>query len=507
MRSLPQELYTAEQVRQLDKLAINGVAGYSGIAGFELMERAATAAFDCTIQNFLQLEQGASLQVFCGGGNNGGDGFLIAALASEQSILVSVVTLKNPDTLKGDALRAFEYCRDKQVPVNPWNIGTIVSGNVVIDAMLGTGLSGDVQGDYCSAIDAINASGSDVVAVDIPSGLSADTGAVLGTVVKADITVTFIGMKVGLLTGSGPEFCGKLHFTDLDVPAAVYEQVRPVGQRLSQSCFKGLLKPRRRDAHKGHNGHVLILGGNIGMPGAVIMAAETAICCGAGKVSVGTKAEHLTALAIRRPEVMAFSINNRADLQALLKGKSVIVIGPGLGTDQWAYDVLDQALSSDLPLVLDADALNLLSEYPRLRRVRKFPMMITPHPGEAARLLTTDSATVQKNRMKAASDLAQYYKSCVVLKGVGSLIQNEQQMSLCSSGNPGMAVAGMGDVLSGVIGALVAQGLKIPDAARLGVWLHARGADALVREQGEVGMLATEIIPYIRRQLNDLQAV
>lgn len=504
MRILPQQLYTAEQVRQLDRLAINGVAGHPGIDGFELMGRAASATFGHLLQSYPQLEHGAGLQVFCGAGNNGGDGYLIAALAQERQIPVYVTTLKNPNDLTGDAGKAFEQCQRYGTSITSWSEDQNIIGEVLVDAMLGTGLKGEVRGDYQAAIEALNQSGSPVVAVDIPSGLSADSGAVLGSAVKAELTVTFIGLKQGLLTGAGPEHCGALHFTDLDVPDEVYAQLKPESRRLDARTFKSLLKPRQRDAHKGHSGHALILGGNHGMPGAAIMAAEAAIHCGAGKVSVATRSEHLLALAIRRPEVMAFGINSRKDLQALLHDKSVIVAGPGLGTDQWAFELVDVALASNLPVVLDADALNLLSEHPRLRRARKFPIILTPHSGEAARLLATDTGSIQKDRFAAVAKLSKDYGASAVLKGAGSLIQFEQQVSLCSAGNPGMAVAGMGDVLSGVIGALVAQGINAYDAARLGVWLHASGADTLAQQQGETGLLATEIIPYIRRQMNDL---
>ena len=509
MRSLPQQLYTADQVRQLDRLAIAGVADHPGIKGFELMGRAADAAFSRLLQYCPQLNHRASLQVFCGAGNNGGDGYLVAALASERNIPVSVTALKNPDELTGDARKAFEYCSSKGVSIVLWRDDSAVTGEVLVDAMLGTGLNGEVRGDYKQAIEALNGSGSPVLAVDIPSGLCADTGAVLGTAVQAELTVTFIGTKQGLLTGEGPQLCGALHFTDLDVPAVVYNPIKPSSVRLDESVLRNLLAPRKRTAHKGDYGHVLIIGGNHGMPGAVIMAAEAAISCGAGKVTVATRAEHLLALAIRRPEVMAAGVNSRAELQSLLHkkllhDKTIIVAGPGIGTDPWAFDLVDEALNADVPVVLDADALNLLSEHPQLRRKRKFPMILTPHPGEAARLLQTDTRSVQKDRFTAVASLSETYNACVVLKGAGSLIQHEQQTSLCSVGNPGMAVAGMGDVLSGVIGALLAQGSDVYDAARLGVWLHASGADTLAQQQGETGLLATDTIPFIRQQLNDL---
>lgn len=504
MRSLPQELYTAEQVRQLDRYAIDGVADHPGMDSFALMRRAASAAWTEILKRWPELYEGARLQVFCGAGNNGGDGYLIAALAAEQYVPVSVLALKDPASLQGDALQAFQHCQGKKVEINKWSASLEINGDILVDAMLGTGLSGNVRGDFHTAIETINQAGLPVVAVDIPSGLCADTGAVLGIAVKAELTVTFIGMKQGLLTGRGPAFTGRVRYAGLDVPEVVFQQEPPVSRRLSRKGLSGLLKPRRRDAHKGDNGHVLVLGGNHGMPGAVIIAAEAAIHCGAGKVTVATRAEHVTALVIRRPEVMAFGVSGKEGLVPLLAGKSVIVAGPGLGTDSWAFELLDLALSTELPVVLDADALNLLAGHPRLRRARKFPMILTPHPGEAARLLTTDTGTVQKNRMDAAAQLAKIYRACIVLKGAGTLIQDGQTLSICSAGNPGMAVAGMGDVLSGVVGALIAQGVPAADAARSGVWLHARGADILVAQQGERGLLATEIIPFIRQQLNEL---
>ena len=504
MRSLPQELYTADQVRQLDRYAIDGVADHPGMDSFELMKRAAAAAWAEILQRWPELYEGTRLQVFCGAGNNGGDGYLIAALATDQYIPVTVIALKDPDSLQGDALKAFQHCQGRSVAIETWSPGISVEGDIVVDALLGTGLSGPVKGHYLSAIEMINLSGKPVVAVDIPSGLCSDTGSVSGSAVKADMTVTFIGMKQGLLTGRGPAFVGELRYADLDVPPVVFQQTSPVSHRLSRQQLSSLLQSRWGDAHKGDNGHVLVIGGNHGTPGAIIMAAEAAIHCGAGKVSVATRPEHLIALAVRRPEVMAFGVTGKADLLPLLSDKSVIVAGPGFGTDDWAFELLDLALSSELPVVLDADALNLLSEHPRLRRARKFPMILTPHPGEAARLLTTDTGSVQKNRMDAALRLNQIYRACVVLKGAGTLVQDDKALFICAAGNPGMAVAGMGDVLSGVIGALVAQGLPAPDAARMGVWLHARGADVLVEQQGERGLLATEIIPFIREQLNEL---
>ena len=498
--SLPSGLYTAEQVRQLDSIAINDFK----IDGFKLMSRAARAAFRHILLRWPNLARGDGMQVLCGGGNNGGDGYLVAMLAARENVSVSVVALKDPETLSGDALRAYEACRDQGVAIESFSADNALSSDLIVDAMLGTGLDREVEGDYRKAIEQINHSSLPVAAIDIPSGLSADSGAVLGAAVNADLTITFIGMKQGLLTGSGPECCGDIVFADLDVPSDIYSRVEPASQRLDIDNLAGLMQPRRRDAHKGSSGHVLLVGGNHGMPGAVIMAAEAAISCGAGKVSVVTRKENLMALAMRRPEVMASSAKSKTALIKLFRDKSVIVIGPGLGRDEWAVDMLEAALSSDLPVLLDADALNLLPEHPRLRRARLSPIILTPHPGETARLLGADSRFVQLNRVKATYDLSKLYSAIVVHKGAGTLISDGQSLSLCSAGNPGLAVAGMGDVLSGVIGALIAQGVDAPDAARLGVWLHATAADELASKQGELGMLATELIPFIRGRLNQM---
>ncbi|MGI9273578.1 MAG: NAD(P)H-hydrate dehydratase [Endozoicomonas sp.] len=495
---LPIDLYTAEQVRQLDSIAINEFR----IDGFELMNRAAQAAFRNILLRWPNLAEGGGLQVLCGAGNNGGDGYLVAMLAAKQKIPASVVALKEPEALSGDARRAYEACRDQGVVIEAFSADKDLSAELVVDAMLGTGLDREVEGDYRKAIEQVNHSGLPVAAIDIPSGLSADNGAELGRAVNAELTITFIGMKQGLLTGSGPECCGDIVFADLDVPSDIYTRVKPASQRLDLNNLSGLMQPRRRNAHKGDSGHALLIGGNHGMPGAIIMAAEAAISCGAGKVSVVTRKEHLKALAVRRPEVMASSVKSKTALIKRFHDKSVIVIGPGLGKDDWAVDMLEAALSSDLPVLLDADALNLLPEHPRLRRARLSPIILTPHPGETARLLGADSRFVQQNRVKATHDLCLLYSAVVVHKGAGTLISDGENLSLCSAGNPGMAVAGMGDVLSGVIGALVAQDVDAYNAARLGVWLHAAGADELASQQGELGMLATELIPFIRRRLN-----
>ena len=507
-KSLPESLYTADQVRQLDHVAIH----QEGLPGFELMTRAARAVMAAVSRRWPQAN---TLLVLCGAGNNGGDGYLVAKLAQEKGLRVSVLSFKDPAQLSGDALTAWQACSEAGVVIRPYDSKQPLCSDVVVDAMLGTGLSGHIRGDYEEAVKRLNHLESPVCAVDMPSGLCADTGAPLGCAVKAELTVSFIGLKQGLMTGQGPEYCGELVFNNLRVPDSVYQSVASGCLRITPGQFQGWLSPRSRAAHKGDFGHVLLIGGNKGMPGAIIMAAETAIQCGAGRVTVVTRKRHLTALAVRCPEVMGTSIKSRSGLGSLTEGKNVIVIGPGLGRDDWGLKLLKDALAAECPIVLDADALNLLSDHPQLLNGRKSPMIFTPHPGELSRLSGLDVPTIQKNRFAALVDShgqlttligergADYQADiALLLKGAGTLIFDGQDTALCSDGNPGMAVAGMGDVLSGVIGALLAQGLEPFKAAQMATWLHASAADEVVAGQGETGLRATELIPVIRQRLN-----
>lgn len=502
-KSLPESLYTADQVRQLDHVAIHR----EGILGFELMSRAARTVMAAITRRWPDAK---TLLVLCGAGKNGGDGYLIATLAKENGWRVSVIAFKDPVQLSGDALTAWQTCSDAGIVIRSYDSKQPLSADVVVDAMLGTGLSGDIRGDYEEAIQRLNHLKSPVCAVDIPSGLCANTGAPLGSAIKATLTVSFIGLKQGLLTGQGPEYCGELIFNSLRVPESVYQAISSHCQRITPGQFQGWLLPRSRAAHKGDFGHVLLIGGNKGMPGAIIMAAESAIHCGAGRVTVVTKKRHLTALAVRCPEVMGTSVKSRSGLGSLAIGKNVIVIGPGLGRDDWALKLLKDALAAECPLVLDADALNLLSDHPQLLKGRKSPMIFTPHPGELARLSGLDISTIQQDRFAALVDSHGQLTTLtdrladitLLLKGAGTLIFDGQNTALCSEGNPGMAVAGMGDVLSGVIGALLAQGLEPFKAVQMAAWLHASAADEVVASQGETGLRATELIPVIRQRLN-----
>jgi NAD(P)H-hydrate epimerase len=338
-----------------------------------------------------------------------------------------------------------------------------------------------------------------VLAIDIPSGLHADTGAVLGGAIKANRTVTFIGRKQGLYTGRAAEFTGAITFSDLGVPESVYRELPPPARLLTAAPLGVLAVPRARAAHKGANGHVLVIGGDHGMNGAPRLAGEAALRSGAGLVSLATRTEHAASIAAACPELMSHGVGCARDLSRLLTRATVVAIGPGLGQSRWAQGLLARVLETSLPLVVDADALNLLSREP----LRRDDWVLTPHPGEAGRLLNQQTALVQENRYAAVRALAESYGGVVVLKGAGTLVGHAgTAVAVCAAGNPGMATGGMGDVLSGVIAGLIAQGLAPPQAAMAGVCLHARAGDRAAAH-GERGMTARDVIGELRGVMTD----
>jgi ADP-dependent NAD(P)H-hydrate dehydratase / NAD(P)H-hydrate epimerase len=494
----PEQLHDAAGVRELDRRAIE----QAGIAGETLMIRAGEAAFARMQAHWPRCGRPA---IVCGAGNNGGDGYVVALLALRAGLHPQVYAATEVDALRGDARTMAERALAEGVPVQVLSQSLPEFGghDLIVDGLLGTGLCGPVRAPQRALIDAINAAGLPVLALDIPSGLSADTGAVLGAAVQADATATFVGMKRGLLTGAGPACCGVLSYHDLAIPAELLNSLPAACQRVSLTQLPATLPRRRRDAHKGDNGHVLVVGGDHGYAGAVLLAAEAAARAGAGLVSVATRADHVAALVGRRPELMVRAVEHGDDLAPLLARASVVVCGPGLGQNAWGFGLLQAVLAAGLPMVLDADALNLISAHGLQWRSAA---VLTPHPGEAARLLEMEVVTVQADRFAAVRALAARYGAAVLLKGPGTLIADQAgSLALVDAGNPGMASGGMGDVLSGIIGALLAQGVNPYDAARFGALVHAVAADQAVFGDGERGLLATDLMMPLRRLLNGLQ--
>ena len=467
-----QGLYTAAGVRELDRRAIEDHA----IDGYALMERAGAAAFRLLC---LRWPGARRVAVYCGGGNNGGDGLVVARLARAAGLSVRVVLTVEAERLKGAARRAWDdfvaaggSAEAPQALDPAW-------ADVAVDALLGTGIDRPVRGAIATAIQQLHEAGRPVLALDIPSGLQADTGAVMGAAVRAAATITFIGAKRGLYTGDAPDYTGPIFLNRLDVPASIYRgEDRPV--RPIEGHWVARELPRLRPcAHKGERGRILVIGGDHGFPGAPRLAAEASLRAGAGLVAVVTRSDHVTAVTSARPELMVRSLE--APEQALgahLGGIDSVIAGPGLGRGQWGREVL-AALAEYRPqgLVLDADGLNLLAEgvAPDLR-----PAVITPHPGEAARLLASTVAAVQSDRFRALEQLVERYACTVVLKGPGTLVAGpDSDPALCPGARPGLAIGGSGDVLAGLIGALLGRGMEPGPAARAAVWLHAHaGRDA-----------------------------
>jgi NAD(P)H-hydrate epimerase len=496
---LPVELYSAEQVRELDRIAIEEF----DILGYTLMHRAATYSYQTLKQKWPNAK---SITVLCGGGNNAGDGYVLAGLAKEDGKQVSVYYLSDPKKLNGDAVTAYKYLQASNINPSKFSSKNVIDVEVIVDAIFGTGLDRDVEGDYADAINAINSSSASVLSMDIPSGLNADTGNIMNTAVKADMTSTFIGLKKGMFTADGAECSGEIKFYDLDIPEETYERLKKndnknisdTVSRLELNSLNSVLTKRQRNSHKGHYGHVLIIGGDEGYLGAARMAAEAAARVGAGLVSIATRSSHASLLSTIRPEIMSKGVETLGELMPLIKQANVIAIGPGLGQSEWAKLLLARVLESKLPLVIDADALNLLDEDEQ----SSANWVLTPHPGEAARLLQTDSQTIQADRFQSIKQLHEKYKGPVVLKGSGSLVSDiEGKVFVCDKGNAGMSSGGMGDVLTGVIAGLIAQGIEINHATKLGVCLHATAADRAAVPD-ERGLLALDLMPHLRNLVN-----
>lgn len=490
---LPHALYRAEQVRNLDRCAIRDY----GIPGITLMNRAGAAAYRILRERWPDAHD---LTVLAGVGNNAGDGYVIARLAREDGLAVRVLQLGDPERMQGDAAISLGDWRDAGGSVEPYR-GLPRRSDVLVDALLGTGLDRPVEGLWAEAIRAVNAQSSPVLAVDIPSGLHADTGQVMGVAVRATVTVSFIGLKQGLFIGAGRERCGEILFSALSIPAVVYASEIAAARRIDWAQQGMRLGRRPRIAHKGTFGHLLVIGGAPGMSGAARLAGEAALRAGAGLVTVATHPAHAAFLNLARPELMVTPVENPHDLDSLIERADVVAIGPGLGREAWGRGLWSRVRGLAMPLVVDADALNLLAEDP----ASGLDWVLTPHPGEAARLLGTDIAGIERDRSDAVRALQSRFGGVAVLKGAGTLIQGEPSRppAVCSEGNPGMATAGSGDVLTGVIGALRAQGLETEEAAAAGVCLHAAAGDRAART-GERGLIASDIIAALRPLANGI---
>ena len=490
--SLPYKLYRADQVRENERTA----AEKAGVEMFTLMERAGKAVFH---QSQLLLPNTDVYLVLVGQGNNAGDGYIAAINAKKAGKQVLLCAIEPHRILEGHAGVAQQKWLDAGGKIEPFNPGYLAKCGLVIDALLGTGINSYIRNEFADVIDAVNKSGKPVVSIDVPSGLDANTGQSLGRCVEADVTVTFVGIKPGLTTGAGKQSCGTLVFDDLGIGKTFVELARSCGSLLNIEQFKGLA-PRDVHSHKGTYGRLLCIGGNRGTAGAIRLAGEAALRSGAGLVKVFCHEGSTVQVSAGRPELMVTCDN----LHEALDWASCVVIGPGLGQDDWALAAFELAMkhcqTHPKPMVIDADALNLLSKHALSYSITD--CILTPHAGEAARLLNMSVDEVEADRFNSVKQCAQRFHATCVLKGAGTIIDNETKTWVCQHGNPGMATAGMGDVLSGILGALLAQGLSKDIATKYGVSIHAKACDEVARLYGERGMLASDLFESVRALIN-----
>lgn len=484
-----EQLYTAQGCRDLDRIAIAG-----GQPGIELMRRAGRALFAVLLDGWPSLTR---LSICCGRGNNAGDGYVVAELALAHGIEVELIQLGDPAALTGDAATARDEALSAGLKLTRTEDGeAAITGEVIVDALLGTGIQGPPRAAYANLIERINVCRAPVVAVDIPSGVSADTGAIVGAAVRAHTTVTFIGRKIGLHTGPGAGFCGSVLHADLGVGHDVHAQVRGTDWLTFGDLSESIgLPTRNADAYKQSLGHVVVVGGDESMGGAVAMATEAVLRCGAGMVTAITRGAHRNAILARRPEVMVLDAEDSELVKEVLDKASTLVVGPGLGRRAWGERLFGLALDQAKPMLIDADGLYWLAEG---GAATPAGTVITPHAAEAAKLLGRTVAEVQADRLASGIELALRVNGVSVLKGAGTVISAEDKvLGICAHGNPGMASAGMGDVLSGVIGALLGQGYQSGDASVLGACLHSLAGDRAATELGEVSMVATDLLPQM----------
>lgn len=507
-------LVTAEEMREIDRLTIETF----GVPGFALMERAARGAFD-VVQEQLGPVRGQQMVVVAGRGNNGGDGLVLSAFARESGADVHVCLIPQPEQLRGDARRAWERAMQAGVPITDRVTAKqvesyVAKADIVVDALFGTGLNAPLSGEYQAIVNNINASGRPVVALDIPSGLDANRGIPLGVAVKATLTATFGFPKLGQAIYPGVDYVGTLRVVDIGLRPEAVRQVMPRSYLAERQDFFGLLSPRRPDCHKGHFGHVVVIGGSKGRTGAALLASEACVRSGAGLTTLAGPASLNAILAGYRPEVMTRALPDRDGalvfdpnaLRDIVAGKTVMVAGPGMGTDADAFEIVKFLLTEvGLPAVYDADALTCIARQPELLLRARITPVLTPHPGEMARLVGGRTSDVQNDRPGVARSFAREFRSVVVLKGARTLIAApDGSLWVNPTGNPGMASGGMGDVLAGVVGALLGQGLDPVDAARLGVYVHGAAGDALARAFAPFGYLASEVGREVARVLGEL---
>lgn len=496
--SLPQRAYTATQVLENEaKISLN-----QRVSLVALMEKAGNVCFRFIQENY---SHASNIIILCGKGNNGGDGFVIARLAQEMGIKATVYLSADKDQLAGEAKIAFNQLLNTNATIifqSEFQLTTrFLEDNefdLVVDALFGIGFKGKLPPHYNELIHAVNAYQATVISVDIPSGVDATTGYVSTIAILADITVTFIVFKQGLLTGMAAQYVGQLYLADLGLGEQFHQAV--VSSVEIQGSVNIPKRPQRHaSSHKGNIGLLLTVGGDKGMPGAIRLSSEAALRSGASLVAVCCSQENYSIVLNGRPELMLAPDDSHQLVKSHFYQKAkVMLCGPGLGKSTWSVALFNQVMASEKSCVIDADALHLLAKNFQHRD----NWVLTPHPGEAAILLKCSVADIEKDRFKAVRNISQHYGGICILKGAGSLISDGKTVWINTSGNSGMATGGMGDVLSGIISALLMQSLTHTDAARLAVFIHGHSADIIAKKRGKIGLLASDLFPEIQKLIN-----
>ncbi|OEE63580.1 bifunctional ADP-dependent (S)-NAD(P)H-hydrate dehydratase/NAD(P)H-hydrate epimerase [Enterovibrio norvegicus] len=490
--SLPHSLYRSDQVRDGERK----IAEDLGVDMYTLMERAGAATYQCLRQYWSTAK---TVLICCGSGNNAGDGYVIGRLALEDGLFVQLHSLVEPCSLTGDAATAKDAF-EKAGGAISMSLDLRDPPDLMVDALFGTGLNRRIRGDYASVIQAMNATDAPCLAVDIPSGLCANTGSVFGCAIEADVTMSFVALKQGMFTGKARDHVGDVVFDGLGIDSAFEAAFPSSVTRLGKHRANAIEPQRKRTSHKGSVVRVMCIGGQQGMGGAILLCGQAALRSGAGLVSLLTAEANMPAILARQPELMTrhWKRSDGADvLDNILTWADVIAIGPGLGQSSWARQLFDGALATNLPMVLDADALHFLRQYPR----RYANWVLTPHPGEAAKLLGISVSSIERDRFSAVKELQNRYGGVVVLKGAGTIVYDGSVFTVIDAGNPGMASGGMGDVLAGTIAACISQTKHIDRAAIFGTFLHSHSADIAVKQFGERGLIASDLLPLLGKKL------
>ncbi len=522
-------LVKAREMQEIDRDAIESF----GIPGRVLMENAGRGTFDMILDLFPDIFD-KKVCVLCGRGNNGGDGFVVARYLMEHNIETDIFLLSSRDRLKGDAranmslveklcaLRRKENNCDSriiQIPDKEEFLKyrhRIIHNDLFVDGIFGTGLNSDVRGFFRDVIDLVNSSKMPVISIDIPSGLNTDTGKPCGVCIKAFATASFAFAKPGHILYPGREFTGKLKIIDIGIPRFIADKKSPELHLIEKKNVQSFFTPRNPQAHKGNFGHLLIIAGSTGKTGAAALASNAAMACGTGLVTLGIPQSLNSVMEPQVTEPMTFPLPEKDEgilsdegfdrIVELADGKTAVAIGPGIGTDKDTGVLVKRLIKSiDLPLILDADALNLIASDPEILKKRQAPVVITPHPGEMARLVGASSSGIQQNRLDTAQNFAVHFGVILVLKGAGTITaMPDGRAFICTKGNSGMASGGMGDALTGIISGLTAQGLSSENAAVAGPYIHGMCGDTLACTRGSFGFTASDLVKIIPETIYQL---